>query len=114
MRRKPINIGDYIEFKFPEFLFDEEKLINYTVLNINDIPFDPKKIEYNKIVKVNYNNIDYLIKNVMFFCKPEKNELIKYLENKDDFEMIIKINNGYNYSNLYTKQYLFNRALNYF
>lgn len=102
-------VGEFVKFKFPEALFDEQKLFKYSVefnflLDENSKPFDAKKINYQTIVEIDKHNKEYIKEFAFLFCKPTEKEVVDFLASMDRFEEIIKIKNGEEYSRLLTKE----------
>jgi hypothetical protein len=104
-----LNNGDFLKFKYPESLYDEDKLFFYSIecnllIDENSKPFDAKRINYQTIVEINEQNKEYLDEFIFLFCKPSEEDIIDYLCKLDRFEDAIAIKNGKDYSNLLTKE----------
>ena len=101
--------GQFIAFKYPEHIYDNEKLFFYSVecridINENSEIFKPEKIKYQTIVEVDEENKEYIMEFLFLFRKPEKEEIFDFLCKTERYEDIIRIENGESYSQLLTKE----------
>ena len=105
MKNEQIKIGDFVEHVFYKDLADPIKmkfLSEQSSTYDEHGNFDSKRINYNRFVEINSQNIDYIKQFLHMFIKPNKDDLIQFLIESNKFEKVIEIKNGAYYSNLLT------------